>query len=192
MRISNLACALLLAAIGTGCGSSEMETSLPDMEAMESVDLGAPDMAKVDPCASVTCSGGYICRGGVCEIDRDVKWVLTVTNGQFVGTAPDGSAWDPFGGSPDPYVCLTFAGVRKCTAYKDNTLSPIWNEAFSPTLALNLLGGILVEVWDYDTPDPDDQMCAKIVVPVTQDNFNTGRWSASCSYGTIHATLRIQ
>ena len=85
-----------------------METSLPDMEAMESVDLGAPDMAKVDPCASVTCPPGETCAVGADgEVQCLAGWVDDLptpdTDGGVVDAGPDGGMDTPDvsqGGNP--------------------------------------------------------------------------------------------
>lgn len=183
--------------IMSGCGGESPMMNGTGDDLAGAGDLGAgadllppPDMA--DPCITVRCSAGFMCQAGQCVPTPGTQWVLTLTSGQISALAPDNSAWDPLGGAPDAYVCLTYLGSRRCSATRDDTLAPSWNEAFPAAPANNLLGGILFEMWDKDVIDPDDAICAAEVIPLAASDLLAGTWSASCARGSIKATLQRQ
>lgn len=184
-----------LAACGGEAGAPDLGGPYVDLAADlgAAVDLAttAGDMSPTaNPCAVVRCSAGYLCKDGACVVDPGGSWALTLGAGTISATGPDGSAWDPVGGAPDPYVCLTYAGQRQCGAVKDDTLAPAFSDMFPAAPANNLLGGVLFELWDQDGIDPDDAICAAAVVPVTEEDFRAGRFTAACRYGSIQVALR--
>lgn len=51
-------------------------------------------------------------------------------SGNVPATDTDGSAWDPFGGLPDPKFCFEFGGAAGgfiCGPSASNTTTPVWN-----------------------------------------------------------------
>jgi hypothetical protein len=69
-------------------------------------------------------------------------------------TAPDGSAWDTFGGAPDPFVSYKFDNVSGSTSTKDDTLQPAWHEFVDVQLSQNQT--IKITVYDEDTASNDE------------------------------------
>jgi len=68
-------------------------------------------------------------------------------------TAPDGSAWDTFGGAPDPFVSYKFDAITGTTSTKDDTLQPAWHEPVDVQLSQNQT--IKITVYDEDTTAHD-------------------------------------
>src|SRR5581483_7500624 len=68
------------------------------------------------------CSAGYVCKANACTLDPAGLWVLTLKSGTISERGPDASAWDTLGGLPDPFVCLTVNGARKCSSTIKDTL----------------------------------------------------------------------
>lgn len=119
-----------------------------------------------------TCTNG-ICQGGVCgcndAYDCDAtsicyqsdcvmaygrQYKVTFESALIDETAPDGSAWDTFGGAPDPFVSYKFDNVTGSTSTKDDTLQPAWNESVDVQLSQNQT--ISVTVYDEDTASHDE------------------------------------
>jgi len=124
-----------------------------------------------------------MCSGGTaCAVDPSSFWVITITNGRVSTTDPTtGSAWDNFGGAPDPKVCLTLSGLHQCTVTVSDSFAPVWNTAFPATPAGMLQAGISTEFLDVDTAiDPDDPICASGVITFRTVDFMTGSGSFGC------------
>lgn len=137
------------------------------------------------------CLRGYQCMANACALNPSGLWKVVVTGGTISTQSPSGSAWDAFGGAPDPIACLTINGSRSCTTSRADTFSPTWNMSFGTVTATALLSGITAELVDEDVSS-NDTVCAAGVVPVTQQNFASGTWGASCNSGSFQATLTAQ
>lgn len=142
------------------------------------------------PCGGA-CAPGFTCSANICSLDPSRLWLFTLTTGTVTEKHPDGDSWDTFGGLPDPQVCLTINGDRRCSSVKQDTLMPSWYETFPAQTATGLLGGIKVEYVDSDV-SANDPICGTAVVEVDVDNFRSGRWGAHCNAGTISATLALK
>lgn len=146
-----------------------------------------------DGCGGVcgVCGRGFRCGdSGGCEVDPASRWVITAISGT-VATAGAAGAWDPFGGAPDPQVCITLNGQRACTPYASDTFSPTWNFAFSAATAEALQAGIMTSYLDYDTGSADDTIC-DLRIRVGPMAFEAGGLTVPCTYGTWAFTLRAQ
>lgn len=135
------------------------------------------------------CQRGFQCSNSRCTLDPTAQWVLTVTSGSVLDRKPSGDAWDPFGGLPDPFVCLTINGVRSCTSVQTDTVAPSWNESVPAATALALQAGVLVEFYDYDPTSSNDPICSAGTVSVDESNFSSGVWGAQCTSGRFSARL---
>jgi len=72
------------------------------------------------PCQE--CQDFEACAGGLCALDPDREWTLTLVDGTV---AP--SDWDPLGGLPDAFVDATILGSLSSSPTDSDTLSPVWN-----------------------------------------------------------------
>jgi len=131
-----------------------------------------------------------VCGAGTCDVDTSSHWVLTVTSGTVATTGAAG-AWDPFGGAPDPQVCITLSGRQTCTPYANDTFSPTWNFAFPATTAEVLQAGVMTSYLDYDTGSSNDTIC-DLRIRVGRMAFEAGGFTVPCTYGTWSFTLRVQ
>ncbi len=100
-----------------------------------------------------------------------------------------GGPWDPFGGAPDPQVCLTISGRLQCTAYAADTFSATWNYAIATTAGA-LQAGVPSSYLDYDTGSFSDPICNGYTIAFTRDMFTAGGGSVSCEYGRWNFVLR--
>lgn len=135
------------------------------------------------------CQRGFRCAGTSCALDPTGLWVLTVNSGSILDRKLSGDAWDPFGGLPDAFVCLTINGSRSCTSTRDDTIAPSWNQSFPAVTATALEAGVLVEFNDYDSTSANDPICGAGMVSVQAGNFASGIWGAQCTSGSFSATL---
>ena len=123
-----------------------------------------------------------------CEVVLSGLWNFTIVRGDVTERTPSGDSWDGFGGLPDPYVCVTIAGDRRCTSTVQDTLSPVWNASYPPVTATALLGGVRVEYWDEDV-SVSDPICGAGLIPVTEGDLRSGTWGAGCTSGNIEVRL---
>lgn len=149
------------------------------------------DMASGNPTCSPTCKTGFVCKGTSCDLDPTGQWIITVTTGRVTEKKADGSTWDIPGGLPDPLVCLTLNGTRRCTATKADTLMPAWNEAFSAATATALQVGFKVEFLDEDIGS-SEAICAAATQAIRTEDFQSGTWTSQCATGSFSATLAVR
>lgn len=138
-----------------------------------------------------SCSAGYECTAsGVCDLNPSAQWIITVTNGSMETTGADGD-WDFGGGAPDPFVCLTLNGSRRCTAAPADTFNPTWNTDFPATTAGLLRAGIMVEILDEDATT-HDPVCVAGTVAFESQWFIDRTGQIGCRHGRFSYTLRPQ
>lgn len=106
--------------------------------------------------------------GGYCGAPPVNLWRVTVTSGTVAERDGSGAAWDPFGGLPEPFVCLTVAGNTKCTQSIRDTLMPAWNETVLVASSEALRGGMTIQYWDADL-DANDLICEGFFLIEQQD-----------------------
>lgn len=97
-------------------------------------------------------------------------------------------SWDAVGGAPDPMVCLTINGERRCTPARADSFNPIWNFAFPATTAGMLQAGFTAEYLDEDLTS-NELICGRGVITITQDDFASRSGSFGCDSGEVNFTL---
>lgn len=138
------------------------------------------------------CGRGFQCGGaGTCDIDPSSRWVLTVTTGT-VATQGAAGAWDPFGGAPDPQVCITISGRTTCTPYANDTFTASWNFAFPETTAGVLQAGVMTSYVDYDSGTANDRICGDYTLAINRATFLAGGTTVGCGSSGWNFTLRAQ
>lgn len=134
---------------------------------------GGDDIGETcDPAVSTSCGGETICIGQECVQAFGRNYVFTVRSGTFPQFDRSGDPWDAAGGLPDGFVVLTINGTPFTTRAVQDTLTPAWNQATSPT---PIPGGtvLLIEVYDEDLTD-DDPAWACQANPLTADFLRGG------------------
>ena len=77
---------------------------------------------------------------------------LIAVSASIPSTKLDGSAWDAFGGLPDPVAEGISHNSTGTTPYRSNTLKPIWNDAILiQQTAADLKKGFTLTITDSDT-----------------------------------------
>lgn len=133
-------------------------------------DPGCPDRV----CG--TCPSGYVCNasGTSCNVSGSGNWIITAVRGTVARTQATGGSWDIDGSPPDPYLCLTINGTRRCTEYITDSFAPVWRmNQFPATPASSLLGGIFAEYADDDV-GTDDFICASGNISFTAAQLAAG------------------
>ncbi len=119
------------------------------------------------------------------------QWNLVAANGHVSTQTPRGDAWDALGGAPDPYVCATLNGQRKCTSTKRDTFDATWNEALAMRVGAGaLMGGFLVEYVDEDV-SANDPICSGNIT-VTAADFAKGSVGIMCQAPIADSTVTFQ
>ncbi|HVV81781.1 MAG TPA: C2 domain-containing protein [Kofleriaceae bacterium] len=120
-----------------------------------------------------TCTRDTICIAGACVPAFDRQYVFTVRNATIRAKSPDGSAWDPHGGAPDPYAVVTLNGSQiLLTETLTDTYNAQWTAASLPVVVP--AGSILtLDVLDKDDGNPDDGIYT-CKWQLTADNLHGG------------------
>jgi hypothetical protein len=128
------------------------------------------------PC-SPACGRGFVCQNAACAVDPNALWAITVVDGTVAMRDAAGEAWDPFGGAPDPYFCLTADMVaQQCSGFVSDSFSPVWNHRFATTMrASSLLTSVVVQFVDYDDGSGDDPMQSTAPFRFAASDFAIGR-----------------
>jgi hypothetical protein len=111
--------------------------------------------------ACFACGPDQTCTDGACVVDPDSLWNFVVLNVEVPVTDPDGEAWDPFGGAPDPYVVVTLGqgSADEVSAETTEVGSNVFTFSFNPpdgevvisnVPARAILDSVLVEAFDED------------------------------------------
>lgn len=112
------------------------------------------------------CQTGAVCAAGACTDEPDDFTAFTVEITEIKVTESDtgGSAWDAFGGLPDPYACFRDAtgSIGGCTSTCSDTTtchpaSGVIGPASAPSsfTGATLKSGFTVSVWDEDVASND-------------------------------------
>lgn len=132
------------------------------------------------------CSAGTQCKDGHCKgcskssecAENDVcsyatkkcmfaggaEFVISPDSGVVPTKKPDGSAWDPLGGAPDPVVVLYRNGKIVATSTeKPDTFEPSWsNSAEFLEFKWNVTDELVLCVLDKDYDEYDEIACVKV------------------------------
>lgn len=104
-------------------------------------------------------------------------------------TNASGSDWDAAGGLPDPFVCLTVDGIRRCTDRVDNSFTPALVGTWSGSVTQ--LRAAYFEVLDYDTSSSNDVICQG-TWDLSDALFRARRFSYFCLKAGMDFTLTAQ
>lgn len=129
------------------------------------------------------CDAGFACSPSGCALDPIGRWEVYVIRAQLPERDGSGSAWDPFGGLPDPQLCLTIAGSESCAPSIADTLDATWSppHSFGVFTATALQTGMESALLDDDL-DGDDRVCGGPIAP-NEDAFRSGTFSLVCGGG---------
>jgi hypothetical protein len=147
-----------------------------------------------DGCGGVCgrCSTGTACTAaGACEPDPTTRWTVEAVDGMVLERKSDGSNWDPFGGLPDPFVCVTIASDRECSASVSDTLSPVWNFRHPMTATTSeLQAGVRFEVSDSDPTSAND-VIGDVMAMAPDNAFVDPVWNVIVGRANVRVRLTV-
>jgi hypothetical protein len=134
--------------------------------------------------ACVDCGVGRTCTAAACQLDRTSLWDVYISFAVVPEKSHSGYNWDALGGAPDPFLnVFTSEGTSShsgSTTVVNDSFVPFWAETpVKGVKASELLSNTSVEIWDYDTLDPNDYIggCA---IPLTPAVFDGSLQSYVC------------
>ena len=149
--------ALTLTTAAPGCGNTDPGT-------------GGPPAPPPPPNKCGSCARYESCMpSGVCGINANSTWFLSIDSATIASTKPDGSAWDAFGGAPDPFVQLD----SKRTSTKQDSFTPTWQEGSTYTANNLLVQGVTVSLFDEDV-SANDPIGDPTTIRPTEADLRTG------------------
>lgn len=137
-----------------------------------------------EDCSS--CDSHERCNGGQCSFDSSVRFDIEVLGAEISGTDQNGSAWDAFGGAPDPIVELACGGDSGGVAVQNDTYFPSWNDVVLQGVeARDLINGLSVEVTDDDAQF--DESISSCRYSVSESELIGGDFSVQCdAYSVVY------
>jgi hypothetical protein len=136
------------------------------------------------------CAVGQTCLDAVCKVDPESRWDVLLVNAEVPPNNPNGGAWDPFGGLPDPYLEMNVGNIEGQSSHQNNTLTPSWNTGeliiSDVTAELLFIGPVYMAMWDYDPTSFDDFMFDCVV------NINDGMFAGNLIESCVASEHRIR
>lgn len=145
--------------------------------------------------ACVDCGVGRTCTAAACQLDRTSLWDVYISFAVIPEKSHSNLPWDALGGAPDPFVnVFTSEGASthsgSTTSVSDTTV-PFWAETpVKGVKASELLANTSIEIWDYDTLDPNDYIggCA---LPLTPAVFDGSLQDYTCPATATTVSVKI-
>ncbi len=125
--------------------------------------------------ASGQCDAQSVCGGnGKCTTAFGHTYTIKILSGNMPLTDSTGSAWDAFGGAPDPFVNIEVNDtIVATTTSQQDTFTPVWGESFD--VVLQQTDVLSLAVWDEDTT---------VATSDYMDGVKLGSWLAWVKSGT--------
>lgn len=100
------------------------------------------------PCLS--CEDFEACIWGLCDLDPEQEWTLTLVGGVITD-----SEWDPFAGAPDAFVIADILGSVSTSPVAWDTLWPEWSyDLYLPAATPSFVDQVMsLEVYECDRAD---------------------------------------
>ena len=136
------------------------------------------------------CFGGLTCNvSGSCAPDPTTRWTIEAVDATVLDHKANGDTWDPFGGLPDPLVCISVGTDRQCGSNLSDTIAPMWNYRFPTAVTTaEMQAGVRFEVIDDDSTSANDVIGDVRPMPTDAD-FVAPVWTVTVGRSTVRVRL---
>lgn len=129
--------------------------------------------------ACAVCGNGQTCTAGVCTTSNTATYDFVAVSAKLPAKNASGGDWDAFGGLPDPLVKATSGAVMSTSAFRPDTLSPVWNETLlSNYTATALKASLRIDVSDSDVAFND--VVGGCAITLNGSEFDGAVHTANC------------
>lgn len=185
-----IACSFVaFAACGGGSSPGMVDAPPAHLDAPGS-HADAPSLT-CSPSDPTSCTGENICVGTTCVDAFNRIYHFSNISVVVAAQNPGGTAWDPLGGAPDPWVIVKLNGTQIiATAVKSDVFSATYTE----TTDTEIVGGSTLElhVQDSDAVGGDDQILDCMIDPLGADLLRMHVVECAGSGGTAGSSVTMQ
>lgn len=144
--------------------------------------------------ACVSCGANRTCSAGACVVDPVKSFDLVLVAAAVPSVNASGSAWDAFGGLPDPYAkVVSTRGATKHegqTPALSDTPNPIWNAVvLAGVTAGELKSSVRIDLFDDDVALDDTIGGCSLVLTDAQFDGTLRNGSCAASAGGVAFTF---
>jgi hypothetical protein len=164
---------LVVAACGGGSDTPSVDAPANQRPDAHVPPPGDAPNSVCDPADPTSCSGETICIAQVCEAAFDRIYHFAGIAVTVADKNPDGSAWDPLGGAPDPHVTVKLNDTTVLTT-ADSTDS--FSGTYTETVDQQIVAGSKLELLidDDDSTSGDDRILDCVIDPLSADLLRDG------------------
>jgi hypothetical protein len=111
-----------------------------------------------------------------CELIGRSLFQVTARSGTVAG-----DNWDPLGGPPDPYVCLTYPAAQSCAPVQSDTSRPRWGDfVLIASASADDLAAAPIPVYYADSDTFTDDVICQGSVRIDRAWFSAGGFQFGC------------
>jgi len=170
------------------CGGDDGKTS-PDSPPPPHPDARPPDSPNLtcSPADPNSCAGETICIGTTCEPAFDRIYRFSSIAITAAAKNPGGSAWDPFGGAPDPFVEVKLNATSILVTANH---SDVFAATYTESVEQQIVAGSALEMTMSDADiGGNDLMLDCTIDPLTADALRHGVVECDGSGPTAGSTI---
>ena len=163
---------VVLALALAACSDDETNNPTPDASAPPHPDAAPPIDSAPKVCSASdpsSCSGETICIGTMCEPAFNRIYTFSGISVTVASKNPGGSAWDPLGGAPDPFVEIKLNGM---SVLKTKNVSDVFSATYTESTDQQIVAGSKLELTLSDADVGGDDLILDCVAdPLTADEL---------------------
>ena len=151
------------------CGGDSTPAMVDAMQVQHDAPRPQPDAPSLtcNPSNPTSCSGENICVAMTCEPAFNRIYHFSAISVVVAAQNPGGSAWDPFGGAPDPWVSVKLNGTE---IIHTPSVTDVFQASYTDTSDTEIVGGSTLELVVADSDfGGDDQILDCIIDPLGAD-----------------------
>jgi hypothetical protein len=162
------------------------DASTPHPDAAPPID-SSPKLCSVGDPSS--CAGETICIGTMCEPAFNRIYTFSGISVTVATQNPGGSAWDPLGGAPDPFVVVKLNGTSILTTAN---VSDVFAASYTETTDQQIVAGSTLQMTMSDADVGGDDLILDCTIdPLTADELRHAVVECDGSGPTAGSTIII-